>query len=170
MTNFAGLSSDSGLSDVLKLFPRNSATLLRLLNDIMCADGELSRGEREAIAAFISRQNTAQYCIFYHTVFSEVFSGPVEDTNKRIQPLLTYALGLHQKNSINIREAFDASLKAGWSEHAIYEVVEVCGIFDFINKIVLASGINTPEGPLDPYPTIDGLKSSYAAMADAIST
>jgi len=168
MANFSGLSFDSGLSDVLKLFPRNSEMLLRLLNDIMCADGVLSRGEREAIAAFISKQNTTLYCVFYHTVFSEVFSGPVEDTNKRIQPLLTYALGLHSKNSDKIKDAFDGALSAGWSEDAVYEVVEVCGIFDFINNIVLASGINTPEEPLNPMPTVDGLKDSYAAMADAI--
>ncbi len=168
MTNFDGLSVDSGLTDVLKLFPRNSEMLLRLLNDIMCADGALSRGEREAIAAFISKQNTTPYCIFYHTVFSEVFAGPVEDTNKRIKPLLTYALSLHSKNSDKIKEAFDAALSAGWSEVAVYEVVEVCGIFDFINNIVLASGISTPEGPLNPFPTVGGLKDSYAAMANLI--
>jgi len=168
MTNFVGLSSDSGLSDVLKMFPRNSEILLRLLDEIMCADGELSRGEREAIAAFISKQNKTPYCVFYHTVFSEIFSGPLEDTNKRIEPLLAYARCLNSKNSDEIATAFDAARKAGWSECATYEVVEVCGIFDFINTIVLASGINTPEGPMHPYPTVDGLKHSYAAMADGV--
>jgi len=169
MTNFDGLSSNSGLSDVLKLFPRNSEMLLRLLNDVMCADGELTRGEREAIAAFISKENTTPYCEFYHTVFSEVFSGSVADTNERIQPLLAYALSLHSKNGEEIKKAFDATLKAGWNERAIYEVVEVCGIFDFINTIVLASGINVPKGHLNPLPTVEELEQSYSAMADAIA-
>ncbi|MDC0660805.1 hypothetical protein N6L27_22595 [Leisingera sp. SS27] len=141
MTNFVGLSSDSGLSDVLKMFPRNSENLLRLLDDIMCADGELSRGDREAIAAFVSKQNTTPYCVFYHTLFSEVISGPIEDTNQRIQPLLNFAECLHSRNNADIAKAFDAVRKAGWSEGAIYEAVEVCGIFDFINTIVLASGL-----------------------------
>ncbi|MBO6894287.1 MAG: hypothetical protein JJ866_20255 [Roseibium sp.] len=168
MTNFVGLSSDSGLSDVLKMFPRNSEILLRLLDEIMCADGELSRGDREAIAAFISKQNTTPYCVFYHTLFSEVFSGPIEETNRRIQPLLTYARCLHSKNGDEIATAFEAARKAGWGENAIYEVVEVCGIFGFINTIVLASGINTPDGPMHPYPTVNDLKRSYAAMADGV--
>ena len=168
MTNFNGLSSASGLSDVLKLFPRNSERLLRLFNDVMCEDGELSRGEREAIAAFISKQNTTPYCEFYHTAFSEVFSGPVADTNERIQPLLAYALSLHSKNGDEIKKAFEKALKAGWNERALYEVVEVCGIFDFINTIVLASGIDTPEGPMNPKPSVNDLERSYAGMADAI--
>lgn len=168
MTIFAGLSAESGLSDVLKMFPRNSERLLRLLDDIMCADGELSRGDREAIAALVSKQNTTEYCVFYHTVFSEVFSGPIEDTNTRIQPLLNYARCLQGRDSDEIASAFELARQAGWGESALYEVVEVCGIFDFINTIVLASGINTPNGPMRPYPTVDALKHSYASMADGI--
>ena len=170
MTNFTNLSSDSGISDVFNLFPRNSEKLLRLLNDIMCANGELARGEREAIAAFISQQNVTPYCVFMHTTFSEVFSGPIEKTSERIQPLLDYALSLHSRDSDKISMAFEAALQAGWSEGAVYEVVEVCGIFDFINNIVLAAGLNTPEGPMEPYPSVDGLKDSYASMAEAVET
>ena len=170
MTNFSGLAIDSGLSDVLNLFPRNSKMLLRLLDDIMCADGELSRGEREAIAAFRSKQNATPYCEFYHTAFSEVFCGSVGETNKRISPLLDHADSLHSKDPDKIKQTFEAALEAGWSENAIYEVVEVCGIFDFINTIVLASGIAPPSGPLNPRPTADTLEHSYADMAKAIST
>ncbi len=169
MAVFERLSSESSLSDVLKKFPRNSERLLRLLDDIMCADGELSRGEREAIAAFVSKQNTTQYCVFYHTVFSEVFSGPIDDTNRRIKPLLDYARCLRLRDKNEIGSAFELARQAGWGESALYEVVEVCGIFDFINTIVLASGIETPDGPMRPYPTVDSLKNSYASMADEIT-
>ena len=170
MTHFSGLSSSSGLSDVLRLFPRNSDQILRLLDGIMCSDGALSRGEREAIAAFVSEQNTTPYCVFYHTVFSEVFSGSIEATNARIQPLLEYARCLHRLNSDGIAEAFEAVLRSGWTEEAAYEVVEVCGIFDLINTVVLASGIATPKAPLAPYPTLDGLRSLYTDMADTVSS
>ncbi|MCR9137181.1 MAG: hypothetical protein NXI27_14385 [Alphaproteobacteria bacterium] len=170
MANFSGLSSDSGLSDVLKIFPKNSERLLQLLNDIMCDNGKLSRGEREAIAVFISKLNTTPYCIFYHSVFSEVFSGPIDTTNARIQPLLDYARCLHGRNSTEVMAAFNAALDAGWSEPAIYEVVEVTGIFNFVNTIVIAAGLAKPEEELNPLPTAVGLKNSYAEMAKAVKT
>ncbi len=168
MPHFAGLRSDAGLSDVLKMFPRNSEALLRLLDDIMCADGELSRGEREAIAAYVSQLNATPYCVFYHSLFSEVFSGPLEETNKRLLPLLTYVRSLHGKNSGAIASAYETALQAGWSAGALYEVVEICGIFDFINTVVLAAGINTPDGAVQPVPTVDDLTESYASMADGL--
>ena len=170
MTNFTGLAPDSTLPAVFNLFPRNSVKLLQLLNDIMCETGELSRGEREAIAAFISKKNSTPYCVFFHGTFSEVFSGQLEETSERIRPLLNYASSLSNKDSDEIAKASGEALSAGWTEAAIYEVVEICGIFDYINNIVLAAGLKTPEGPMDPYPTAESLKNSYTAMADAIDS
>lgn len=170
MAIFDGLTPGSDLTEVLTLFPRNSERLVRLLHEIMCADGELSRGEREAIAAFVSQQNTTPYCTFYHTVFAEVFDGPIEETRERIQPLLDYALSLHSKNGAKIHAAFKAARQAGWSENALYEVVEVCGIFNFVNTIVLAAGLDAPEGLSGPAPTLEGLERFYEATADAIAT
>ncbi|MDA8586877.1 hypothetical protein N9L47_11530 [Rhodobacteraceae bacterium] len=169
MTNFKGLSADSEISDIFDLYPRNSKRLLRLLDDIMCADGALNRGEREAIAAFVSKQNKTPYCVFQHSAFSEVFSGPIDQTNTRIQPLLDYAFALHSKDDDRIKTASEAALSAGWSEAAIYKVVEVCGIFDFINNIVLAAGLKAPDGPMNPRPSKEDLKVSYRSMADAVS-
>ncbi|KIC41806.1 MAG: hypothetical protein AB3N07_10655 [Ruegeria sp.] len=170
MTNFVGLKQGSDLTDVLKLFPRNSEMLIRLLDGIMCSEGELSRGEREAIAAFISTHNTTPYCTFYHSLFAEVFAGPIEEINERIEPLLTYALSLRARNSDEIARTSKAAMDAGWSEGAVYEVVEVCGIFDFINTIVLAAGLEVPDGPMDSGLTLEGLERFYSDTADVLAT
>lgn len=164
MATFSGLSVDSGISDVLNRFPRHSERLVQLLNDIMCDTGALSRGQREAIAAFTSALNTTPYCVFYHTLFSETFSGAMEGTHEQIRPLLDYARSLHGKQRDEILRAFSACLEAGWSEDAIYEVVEVCGIFNLINTIVSAADLATPEGKPNPMPTADDLRNSYLTM------
>ncbi|WP_299722347.1 hypothetical protein [uncultured Tateyamaria sp.] len=169
MTGFSGLSKTSSLSDVLQRFPRHSERLLRLLDVIMCDDGALGRGEREAIAAFVSQQTTTPYCVIYHTVFSEAFSGPIAATNESIRPLLTYAGAVLGPDRDRISAAFDAARHAGWSEDALHEVVEVCGLFSLINTIVRAAGIDPPKA-ISPQPTADGLARAYAAMADAIPT
>ena len=69
MSPFSTLSDDDGLTDVLKAFPRTSDKLLRLVESVMSSPGELSRGEREAIAAAVSGHNDVGYCVFYHTLF-----------------------------------------------------------------------------------------------------
>lgn len=168
MAKLGGISSESELSDVFQAFPKNSEALLRLLNDIMCDDGELTRGEREAVAGFISKHNNVPYCVFQHTMFSEVFSGPIDETNERLQPLLEYARCLNIGNSTDIERAFDRALSSGWNERAIYEVVEVSGIFNFINTIVRAAGLPKPQQLPDQMPTVDELDRAYEAMADAV--
>ncbi|MGR3758823.1 hypothetical protein ACUXV3_01615 [Roseobacteraceae bacterium NS-SX3] len=165
MAVFCSIPADSSLTHVLKTFPKNSGLLLRLLNGIMCGDGELSRGEREAVAGFVSQLNDVPYCIFYHTMFSEAFSGPIETTNENIKPLLDYARCLHAGNAAETETAFAAAISAGWSEAAIYEVVEVSGVFNFINTIVRAAGLAQPAEVPDPVPTAGALANSYTSMA-----
>lgn len=170
MSPFSTLSDDDGLTDVLKAFPRTSDKLLRLVEGVMSSPGELSRGEREAIAAAVSRHNDVGYCVFYHTLFSEVFSGPIEATNQRLAPLLTYARHLCVGTRVELGVAFLAAREAGWSERAIYEVVEVCGLFNYVNTIVRAAGLKAPRSRPAPLPTREDLRGSYRAMADAIGT
>lgn len=165
MTTFSTLSEGSGLTDVLKAFPRNSGLLLDLVNAVMCGKGELTRGEREAIASAVSRQNEVPYCVFYHTIFSEVFSGPIDATNRRLAPLIDYARHLNAGSRVDLDRAFAEAREAGWSETAIYEVVEVCGLFDLINCIVRAANLPEPTSAPNPMPTEEGLKDSYLAMA-----
>lgn len=170
MSPFGNISDDDGLTDVLKAFPRNSEKLLRLVEGVMTSPGELSRGEREAIAAAVSGHNDVGYCVFYHTLFSEVFSGPIEATNQRLSPLLTYARHLCLGAKEELEAAFLAARESGWSERAIYEVVEVCGLFNYVNTIVRAADLKVPRLRPAPLPTQEDLRGSYQAMADAIDS
>ena len=68
----------------------------------------------------------------------------------------------------DITQAFAAATSAGWSEAALYEVVEVCGMFSFINTIVRATGLAAPDQVPDPRPAAAELEGSCAAMAEAV--
>ncbi len=168
MTTFKAIGDQNSLTDVLKAFPRNSAQLLRLTDDVMGGPGELSRGEREAIAAFVSRLNDVGYCDFYHTLFSEILSGPIADTDEKLAPLMTYARHVCQGSDEGRDAAFLAALDAGWSEQALYETVEVCGLFNYINCIVRAAKLHEPVARPEPLPTPDELLGSYKAMAKGL--
>ncbi len=166
---FSSIAEGSNLSDVLKAFPANSERLLLLAEGVMGGPGELSRGEREAIAAMVSKLNDTGYCVFYHTLFSEVFSGPVEVTVRKLDPLMTYARSLCQGTEEELAAAFQKALDAGWNEQAIYEVVEVCGLFNYINGIARAAHLKRPQSRPNPLPTSDDLRGSYKTMAEGIS-
>ncbi|CUH99628.1 putative peroxidase-related enzyme [Leisingera aquaemixtae] len=168
VASFSGIEKDSGLTHVLSSFPRNAEQLLHLLDSIMCGSGALSRGEREAIAAYVSGLNDVAYCVHYHSLFSDVFCGPVAATQDRIRPLLEYARALHGGEAEGLSQAFEEAVTAGWSEAALYEVVEVCGVFSFINTIVKAAGLAEPGQAPEPRPTAQELVNSYAAMAQAV--
>ncbi|GLO73937.1 alkyl hydroperoxide reductase AhpD [Phaeobacter italicus] len=168
MANFSGIEADSGLTHVLSSFPRNSEQLMLLLDSIMCGSGALPRGEREAIAAYVSGLNGVAYCVHFHSLFSEVFCCSPAAAQDRIRPLLDYACALHVGKEDGISQAFDAAMDAGWSEAALYEVVEVCGVFSFINTIVKAAGLAAPGQAPDPRPTAEELENSYSAMAAAV--
>ncbi len=168
MTTFSSVTSQSSLTDVLKAFPKNSEKLMRLAHDVMAEPGALSRGEREAIAALVSGLNGVGYCAFYHAIFSEVFSGPDRDTGQRLAPLMTYARHLCQGTGDEVDAAFQAALDSGWSEQAIYEVVEVCGLFNYINCIVRAAKLPAPQARPKHLPTPDELAGSYTTWADMV--
>lgn len=168
MTSFSAINQNSSLTDVLKAFPANAELLLRLAQGVMEGAGELSRGEREAVAAFVSRLNEVPYCVFYHTMFSEVHSGPIKTTDENLAPLMAYARHLCQGTQEQLAAAFLAARESGWSEAAIYEVVEVCGLFNYINGIVRAANLKQPQFRPDPLPGPNDLDGSYLAMANGI--
>jgi alkylhydroperoxidase family enzyme len=168
MTSFSAIDENSSLTDVLKAFPANSELLLLLAQGVMAREGELSRGEREAIAAFVSRLNDVPYCVFYHTMFSEVYSGPIKATDEKLAPLMTYARLLCRGTQEQLDAAFLAACESGWSEAAVYEVVEVCGLFNYINGIVRAANLKQPQCRPDPLPGPDDLRESYQLMANGL--
>lgn len=153
---------------MLKAFPGNAEKLLHLADDVMGGAGELTRGEREAIAAFVSGLNNVGYCVHYHTLFSEVFCGPIAETNQRLEPLMCYAQRLCASSDDGLDATFQAARDAGWGERALFEVVEICGLFHYFNSIVRAAGLLQPDSLPEPLPTQSELRGSYKAMAGAL--
>lgn len=139
------------------------------MDAIICANGALSRGEREAIAAFVSQQIATPYCVLFHTVFSEAFSGPVAATIATVRPLLTYAKAILDPDADQVGAAFEAARNAGRSVEALYEVVDLCGLISFVNTIVRAAGIEPPEA-ITPQPSAGDLWRACVAMEDAIKS
>ncbi len=153
MALFPSLPQESHLSDVMRQFPENAGPMLVLLEGILRTEGALSIGERELIAAYVSGLNACAFCYGSHRVYSEIFGqrpGLVDsllrdiddaDIAPKMKPVLKYVRKLNSLPSRLTQADVDAVLDAGWSQTALYEVVQVTAAFNMMNRIVEGTGV-----------------------------
>jgi uncharacterized peroxidase-related enzyme len=119
----------------------------------MRGDSELSAGEREMIAGYVSFLNGCHYCEGGHreaalalgvdaTVFDslkgDIDSSAVED---RLKPILAFARKLTENPERVGQADADAVQAAGWNEQTLSDVVNVTAIFNYFNRLVEGHGI-----------------------------
>ena len=73
MNSFDSLPDDASLLHVFKRFPKGIDHLLRYHDAILRGSSELSIGERELIAAYVSSLNACDYCAGAHTVIASTY-------------------------------------------------------------------------------------------------
>ena len=148
------LPDPAHLMDLFARFPDNVRPLLAYTDGILRSDGELSVGERELIATYVSALNACTFCAGAHRAYAEVFgidgalidaliedpgTAPVDD---KLRPVLAYAAKLNTLPSKMVQADAHAVYDAGWSEAALFEAVQVCALFNMMNRIVEGTGVN----------------------------
>ena len=157
---FPSLPTDATLGAVYQAFPDKLAPLAEYQNRVMRGDSELSIAERELIAAYVSGLNACAFCYGAHTVHAKAFGIEISiieammddleaaDVDQRLKPLLKYA-GKLTTNPSRITEAdAQAVYDANWSEKALFDAIQVCGLFNLMNRMLEGTGIT--EYPMDP--------------------
>lgn len=148
------LPNPAHLSDLYKTFPKNVQPLMEYTDGVLRSDGELSIAQRELIATFTSGLNACDFCFQSHLIYAQAFGigeGVIEALSEdidsapvdtKLKPILHYVKKLNQLPS-RIVEA-DAALvfEAGWGEQALYEAVQVCALFNMMNRIIEGTGVN----------------------------
>ncbi|EAQ23678.1 hypothetical protein ROS217_08369 [Roseovarius sp. 217] len=143
---------------------------------LLRGDGELSVGERELIATYVSALNACSFCTGAHRAYAEVFGidgalidALIEDfetapVDERLRPVLAYVAKLNTLPSKLIKRDAQAVYDAGWSEAALYEAVQVCALFNMMNRIIEGTGVNFDyaEAP-DGHPAAGSTPGDQAA-------
>lgn len=147
------LPEGAHLADVFKRFPSTVGPLLEFHDILLRGESDLSVGERELIAAFVSGLNACQFCLGAHTLAARAFgidpaivnaliSDPatagVED---KLRPLLAYVAKLTRTPSQMTEADAKSVYAAGWSEDALYDAIQTCALYNFMNRIVEGSGV-----------------------------
>ena len=153
MAKLPSLPEDAHLSELFARFPESGETLMAFTDVVMRGPGELEVATRELIAAYVSGLNRCTFCHGAHRVYARAFgigdgvledllenldSAPVADD---IKVLLRYLRNLNTLPSRVVQADIDAVLDAGWSQKALFQAVQIAGMFNMMNRIVEGTGV-----------------------------
>jgi len=140
--------------------PEMTAHLARFSQAMMRDSAPISPGIRELIAAYTSSLNRCAFCTKPHIGFAaallekergvdgEEFAGAViRDLEKsglrdRDKTLFRFAEKVTDHAQQIKAEDMQPMYAAGWDDEAIYYVITICGLFNFYNRWVGASGVH----------------------------
>jgi len=164
MALFPSLPDTPHLGDVLGAFPEAVRPLLAYHDALLRGDSPLSVAQRELIATYVSALNACQFCIGAHRIYARAFgiddglidaliedaaTAPVE---AELKPVLAYVKKLNDLPAQLTSADAEAVYDAGWSERALYDAVQVCGLFNMMNRIVEGTGVAFDYGANPPGP------------------
>ena len=150
--------------------PETAKPLSDLAETLLRGPNSLTRGERELIAAYVSRLNDCNFCSDSHAAFAaaqlpegmtlvddvraDLATAPV---SAKLGALLRIAAAV-QRGGKNVRaEDVEAAREAGASDQEIHDVVLIAAAFCMFNRYVDGLATTLPDDP-----------GGYAVMAELI--
>lgn len=142
------------LMGLFSKFPdRGILPLLEYHDAILRSQSELSEGERELIAAYVSSLNHCHYCFSAHRdhakawgIAPEVFGNVQIDVDhpsipEKFRPVLAYVRRLTvDPAGVGPADA-QAVYDAGYSEAGLFDIISVTALYAFMNRILEGAGI-----------------------------
>ncbi len=132
--------------------------LLQFHQALLRGESPFSVAERELMAAFVSGVNACRYCYGAHSAVAKLYGVPeklmvdlIENpaaaaVDDRLRPVFEYLRKLTLTPTRMKQADADAVFAAGWSEQALYDAVQVCCLYNFMNRFVEGLGLTpVPE-------------------------
>lgn len=163
-----------GIIGLMQARPDTAAPLNALADALLNTNEGLSRGERELIAAYVSRGNACNFCYSSHRAFSEallpqpetaaqVFAGleapDISGLAPKMQALLRIADKVRADGKTVTEADVQAAREAGADDFVIHDVVLIAAAFCMFNRYV--DGLGTQSPPTE--------HESYKEMAQMIA-
>ena len=146
-----------GVADVFLRDPELYAPLLQFIEGVMTRPSELTKAEREMIAAHVSHRNGCDFCVGAHrwtlaamdidwTVIDALKEGAESaDLTPRLRAMLRFAETLTAEPARMGQADIDAVTAAGWSEQAVEDAINVVALFNYVNRLVVALGLENDD-------------------------
>ncbi|TNE41051.1 MAG: peroxidase [Alphaproteobacteria bacterium] len=153
MAFFSDLPDRPHLSDVFQKFPTTIPPLIDYHDRLLRGPSPFTLAERELIAAYVSGTNACSFCYGAHTVIAESFGMEEQvltdmmsdlegsGVDPKMKPILAYVGKLTREPSKMTEADADAVYAAGWDEQALFDAVQVCALFNYMNRILEGTGV-----------------------------
>lgn len=161
-----------GIRSLFTYRPETGRPLQELAEVLLRGDSTLERGERELIAAYVSRLNDCDFCAWSHGAFAahqldgghdvvdathhDAGSAPVSD---KLKALLALAGKVQQSGRSVAADDIEAARAEGATDREIHDTVLIAAAFCMFNRYVDGLAVVTPDDP-----------AAYEAMAEVIVT
>ena len=152
----AYLSYTKDVPGIADVFLRDSglyAPLLQFVEGVMTRSSELTKAEREMIAAHVSKLNQCEFCLGAHrwtlaamdvdwnTIDALDEAPESEAVSPGFRAMLDFAGKLTRTPGQISQADVDALLDVGWAEQTIEDATNVIALFNYVNRLVDALGI-----------------------------
>ena len=177
MARFPSLPENPHLADVFQRFPKGIWSLMKFHDHALRGESELTVGEREMIAAYVSALNSCGFCHGTHaavaelhgietTLLEKLIENPEStDLEPRWLPLLSYLRKLTEIPARLTDKDAEEVFNAGWSEETFFDAIVITALFNFSNRIVEGCGVSISEEHLnstrDRHKTMIGKSDPY---------
>lgn len=148
------IAHDDKVPHVLAKFQNGTQIpLLEFHQALLRGESPFSVKERELMAAYVSGTNACRYCYGAHASVAKLFGVPEElvtdlidnfegaEIDEKLRPVLAYLRKLTLAPTTMTQADADAVFAAGWSEQALYDAVQVCCLYNFMNRFVEGLGL-----------------------------
>jgi uncharacterized peroxidase-related enzyme len=160
MAHIALGSGIPGIGGLLVARPDTARPLMQLAEALLRGPSPLARGERELIAAYVSRLNGCEYCADSHGAFA---AAQLEGGSTLVEAVLTdpqsapvtaklrALLGIAREVQAQVRPVGDAAVaaarEAGAKDADIHDTVLIAAAFCMYNRYVNGLGTELPKDP-----------------------
>lgn len=155
MKIFPSLPDAPHLRDLYRRFPEHVRPLLEYHDMLLRAESPLSVAQRELIAAYVSGLNACTFCFGAHKIMAQAFGVDPElidsllndfdnaQIDEEMRPLLRYVAKLNATETMTRMTSADAKAvyDAGWSERALFDAIEICALYNYMNRIIEGAGV-----------------------------
>lgn len=153
MSHFPSIPNLELLGLFRKFSDRGILPLLEYHDAVLRNQSELTVGERELIAAYVSSLNDCHYCFSAHRdhakawgISADLFGDVRIDLDHpelpaRMKPVLAFVRRLTVDPAGTGMADAQAVYDAGFSEQGLFDVISVTALYNFMNRILEGAGI-----------------------------
>jgi uncharacterized peroxidase-related enzyme len=151
-----------GIRGLLQYRPETAAPLGDLTDFLLRGDNTLTRGERELIAAYVSRLNECEYCAGSHSacaaaqlpggaeLVEQVLAGPESaDISDKLRALLRIAARVRHGGRQVSEQDVAAARAEGATDLEIHDTVLIAAVFCMFNRYVDGLATKPPADPAE---------------------